>query len=348
MLFYEEESVHKMKEKNQSISTIRMLCTLSVVALHITQQYEKIVPWIHVVTDWLNLGLVMFFCISAFLYSRRNIVNSKRWFIRRYATIAVSSLITGVLSIFVFSFLGMMNPNRISNTLFSCLGFQIWTSDKWIFQQLWFLSYILFCYLSIPVIQIIPCEKWSNTRFWINLCIGIVLAHTLTLVLEKLIGIELFSMGILLRFYIPYFLFRRYDNKQLRTIFKIASIPSILCIAIAATVRYTDFFRLSPAISELVFIYAQTISGIVLFFWIYLGVSKLSLSTRVLRLSDSISYEVYLTHCLFIGYSTSLITYFNFKVEGVLFSILLTIISSVVVHFLSSKAFELLKLNVKA
>ena len=59
-------------KKDQAVSSIRMIATIMVVTLHIFQQLEKNLPEIHIATDWLNLGLVLFFCISGFLYSRRN------------------------------------------------------------------------------------------------------------------------------------------------------------------------------------------------------------------------------------------------------------------------------------
>ena len=59
------------QSKDYTISAIRMLSTVMVVVLHISQQMEKVNSHLHFVTDWLNLGLVMFFCISGFLYSGR-------------------------------------------------------------------------------------------------------------------------------------------------------------------------------------------------------------------------------------------------------------------------------------
>ncbi|MBQ7170776.1 MAG: hypothetical protein IJR89_00705 [Clostridia bacterium] len=49
-----------MKQKNRTISAIRMLATLMVVTLHITQRLEGRFDRLHYATDWLNLGLVMF------------------------------------------------------------------------------------------------------------------------------------------------------------------------------------------------------------------------------------------------------------------------------------------------
>ena len=60
-------------KKDYVVSSIRMVATMLVVVLHIFQQMERTNPDIHVATDWLNLGLVLFFGISGFLYSGREI-----------------------------------------------------------------------------------------------------------------------------------------------------------------------------------------------------------------------------------------------------------------------------------
>lgn len=60
-------------KKDYAVSSIRMIATILVVVLHIFQQMERTNPDIHIATDWLNLGLVLFFGISGFLYSGRKI-----------------------------------------------------------------------------------------------------------------------------------------------------------------------------------------------------------------------------------------------------------------------------------
>lgn len=60
-------------KKDVSVSSIRLLATTMVVVLHISQQLERLNPQLHILTDWLNLGLVLFFCISGYLYSNRTI-----------------------------------------------------------------------------------------------------------------------------------------------------------------------------------------------------------------------------------------------------------------------------------
>lgn len=336
-----------MRERNYTISAIRMICTISIVVLHIFQQYETIMPAIRVVTDWLNLGLVMFFCISAFLYSQRDITNVPKWLCRRYRELIIPSLVVGIMTLMISFLSGHNDFYRIGEILLSCLGFQVWSNDSWLFVQLWFLTYILFCYVSIPLIQKIPCKDCSELKFWTLLIGLLVFAQIATYLLESILKIQLLSVGVLLRFYLPYFLLRRYDlnGKILRKVMCALSGIAIVAVFITCACRYTTLLPLPAPIKELAFIYTQTLSGCVCFYWIYHGLSGVRIPRTLLDISDRYSYEVYLTHCLFIGYSTSVIRAFNYAAVGVCLALLLTIVTSIGVQKLAHRILKALNRN---
>ncbi len=316
---------------NYSISTIRMICTLSVVLLHIFQQYESIVPNLNIGTDWLNLGLVMFFSISAFLYAKREITAPGKWLWKRFRELLIPSLLVGIFTLIVFFATGHKDFSRISVTLLSCLGLQVWCADSWLFVQLWFLSYILFCYITIPFIQKIPCKNCSTVKFWSILIGCTIVAQVLVFLLESTLHITLLSSGMLFRFYLPYFLFRRYDihDKELNKTMHILTGLGMLAIFTTCLLRYTSVTPLPSAFRELVFIYTQTLVGTVCFYWLYHLLSRIQPSRSILKLSDTYSYAIYLTHCLFIGYNTSIIRVCNYSVFSILLALLLTVVSSI-------------------
>lgn len=323
--------------KNYTISAIRMLCTLAVVLLHIFQQYETFVPHLHIGTDWLNLGLVMFFSISAFLYAGRDISAPGKWLGKRFRELLVPSLLVGIFTLIVFFVTGHKDLSRIGVTLISCLGLQVWCKDSWLFVQLWFLSYILFCYITIPLVQKIPCKNCSDVKFWGILIGAVIAAQVMIFLLESILHITLLSVGMLLRFYLPYFLLRRYNihDKQLKKTMCVLSAFGILAIFATCLCRYTGMIPLPDALKELVFIYTQTLVGTVCFYWLYQLLSYVQFSLSVLRISDTYSYPIYLTHCLFIGYSTSVIRAYNYTIFSVLLALLLTAVLSVGIQKLS-------------
>ena len=323
-------------DKNKRISSIRMFCTTAVVLLHITQQYETLFPSVRFITDWLNLGLVMFFCISAFLYARRTISNPPVWFIKRYQSLLIPSVLWGC---FLLILLITLTPSTtdIGSTILSCIGLEVWCQNPGLFQQLWFLTYILFCYLTVPLIQEIPCQTCRERTFWARLFMGTVIAQVLVFAAERILNIELLSVGVLLRFYLPYFVFRRYDplGEPLLRIMKPASVLAFAIMIITCLCRYTDLIPLPASLRELIFIYTQTFSGFVLFFWLYRALATNPFPEKLLQISDIYSYEIYLTHCMFIGYSTSVIRAFDFHFIGVILALLLTGISSFILHAVS-------------
>lgn len=330
----------KMKasnSKNVTISAIRMLCTSCIVLLHITQQLEQITPQIRVITDWLNLALVMFFSISAFLYSRKKITNILQWYARRFIEIIVPSVLVGLCTVAYYSLHKPLTLANFWSMIMSCTGLHILTEKSWYFAQLWFLSYILFFYLTIPLIQKIPCKQGSEAKFWSLLLGTIAAAQVFTTVAERLTNIPMLSAGIMARMYVPYFVYRRYEinGTSIRPIMYISTILSIILIPVTCCIRYCASSFLPDSVAELLFIYTQTLAGFTLFYWIYQALSGLNNYTWLLRLSDKLSYEVYLTHCLFIAYQSSLIYNLRSKAIGILLALLLTLLFSIAIHYLS-------------
>lgn len=317
-----------------------MICTSMVVVLHIFQQMEKLCGSIRCVTDWLNLGLVMFFCISAYLYSRRKITDVFKWYIHRYLEIAIPSVIVGICTVLVFVARGEMNVDKLLGSVLSIFGLQAYAKNSWMFVQLWFLTYILFFYLTVPLVQRIKCERASAFKFWGVFAAVVVATQCATVMIEKIAGVPLLSVGILLRFYLPYFTFKKYDinGKAIKPIMYVFTAVSAVAFLFVCWIRYTPNFGLPAALCELLFVYAQTLIGYTLFYWLYIAFACLKNYTSFLRISDKYSYEVYLTHCLFIGYSTSLIFAVNNIALGIFLSLLLTAIASIVLNFLSTQA----------
>lgn len=325
-------------KRNIRISIIRMICTLAVVVLHITQQLERIVYPIRYATDWLNLGLVIFFCISAFLYSQREITNVPKWYLHRYLEIAIPSLIVGIVTVALFCTKGFLGADKILGSLLSCIGLQVYAQDSWMFIQLWFITYLLFFYLTVPLVQKIKCKETSAFKFWAIMAVTVMVLQAASVVIETAMGITLLSVGILLRFYLPYFVFKRYDieGEEIKPVMYVFTAASIIAIGVACWIRYTPNIGIPVAVAELLFVYVQTVAGFTLFYWLYKGFAWVKTYNTMLRLADKYSYEIYLTHCMFIGYSTSLIWSANNIVAGIVAALAATLGSSVILHYVAA------------
>ena len=326
-----------MGEKDWTVSKIRMLATLMVVALHISQHLERRIANLHYVTDWLNLGLVLFFTISGFLYSNRTVENEGKWLRDRLKKLIIPSEITVFFTILFYSVLiGKIGAKKIVFSVLAGLGLEAFLPEGWMFIQLWFLTYIFVCYASIPFIQKLDVKTMSSIAFWGMLCGMTFVLQSIGSVASILFGFPSLSWGVLLRFYLPYLLFRRFpiESVTCKRVVVGFSIVSAVLLAMTFFVRYA----IAPTqgiigrTAELLFIYTQTIAGTVLFYWLYQLLSKNHISRKVLLFSDQYSFPVYLTHCLFIGYSTSVIDRSSNVVVGVAFALICTMLSSLILN----------------
>lgn len=314
------------------VSYIRALATGMVVFLHITQHFERVYPKIHIVSDWFNLGLVMFFVLSAFLYSKREIKRGevKSWLAHRYVEIAVPSIFTVLCACLIFSAFGIkVYGKRLIYSILCGMGFEAFVPDSWVFIQLWFLTSILICYITVPIVQKIDFKKPSGTVFWAGIIlVSIVMQGVLSAVHSPV------SWGVILRFYLAYAIFRRYDinSQEMKKTITGLFIISVPCLVITIILRYFMSLEGSWAkAAELCFIYTQTLLGTVLFYLLYRIFGYAKERKKLIKFTDMYSYPVYLTHCLFIGYSTSVIDMFTNGLLGTVVALVLTMISSTIV-----------------
>lgn len=294
----------------------------------------------------------MFFCISAYLYANRDIKENKRkWLLKRYIELIVPCFLSVILGNLVFfCFEGYIPIETIKISVLSGIGLEIFNESGWMFIQFWYLSYILLCYLTIPFIQKIDVKKMKEKSFWLMMIVGCLSFQLLFMTLKKVLNLtNFYSFGVLARFYLPYFLIRRYDFNgfKLKKVMRIFLLISILGeIAIIFT-RYNNIFNISLLISEQIFIYTQTISGVTLFYYLYRFLEKNKINKKLMKISDEYSYYIYLTHCYFIGYSTSLLFRWDNLLYGAFFALLLTLVSSIILKIISKNILSPVKKSFK-
>lgn len=278
--------------------------------------------------------------MSGYLYSNREINNCGRWILYRYREIALPSIITVIVTLAVYS-LSVEIPDAeiILYSVLSGLGFEVFVPNGWMFIQLWFLTYILICYLSVPLIQKIRVQEMSEWKFWGMLAVFTVVFQGGTTLIKSIVSIPTLSWGVLLRFYLTYFVYRRYTGcNERKKVYRWMTFFSAILLPIVCYVRYF----LCPdgtlgAISELLFIYTQTILGTVLFYYLHEFFLKHPINKKITMISDKYSYAVYLTHCLFIGYNTSIIFKCGNIAIGILAAVFLTAVASIVLVAVTNK-----------
>ena len=283
----------------------------------------------------------MFFCISAFLYSNKNVEDKNKWFLKRYIDLIIPTLLSVVMGVVIYLFWEKSIPyDKIPSMILCGLGLEFFSKDPWLFSQLWFMSYILLCYFTIPFIQKIKINKMDDKKFCLFLISMVLFVQVFCILVKSCLGLDkFFSDGVLMRFYIPYFLIRKYgiSNDKINIYMKYLLFISVFSYGLVILTKYMHLFHFGQTIVELIYVYTQTITGIVVFYYLYRFIGKKTFSYKMLEISDKYSFYVYLVHCYFIGYSISILD----KIDNIFFAIivalLLIFMFTIVLEFISKR-----------
>lgn len=124
-----------------TISVIRLFATISIVACHIMQTYGL---WL---SDWLNLGVPVFFLISGILYGAKPVYNPFNRLKKQFVKILIPYYI---LLISVIVFYCVLGDFKYTGGFFNIVLATIGPGTLGGQGHLWFVHYILFCYLIVP------------------------------------------------------------------------------------------------------------------------------------------------------------------------------------------------------
>ena len=143
------------RQKNYSISLLRLIATSFIVLCHFFQYYDVELAW------WFNVGVQMFFCISGFLYANKKIDSAIDFITGNLKKILIPYFCFLIPTIAIyFAFAG--DSITVSSAISALL-----TSDTiGGIGHLWFIPYILFCYLITPYLQALV-EKIRKTKWYI-------------------------------------------------------------------------------------------------------------------------------------------------------------------------------------
>lgn len=264
------------KEEGATLSIIRVLATFMIVACHILQGLGSLWAWI------LNVGVQIFFFLSGFLYGVKGVDDIIVFYYRRFEKIYIPYAIWITLAILLFIF---FLPNELStkSIIIHYLCLNGMGEGLPGLQHLWFIPVILFCYFLLPFFLI--CLKKKTL---------------LTVVLFFIIIISL------LYFYFhPYFIWvlvyyggvicGKYPNiRKWVLIFSVSSIG-----VLGYNFDFSSLIDFSSARN----LFIHALGGIILFLVLYITLVKwqyvINLN-RHISLGSKLSYEIYLSHHLFI------------------------------------------------
>ncbi len=296
-------------KKDYSISIIRLISLISIVVCHIFQYYNISLAWNF------NIGVQLFLIISGFLYGLKfknanaGTVwkNFKKIFFDYYIFIILAIILNLVFNISGIDF------KRI------ILMFFFAGNIKGV-EHLWYVPLILFCYLEIPFLSFFKSKIQKNKLKNLYKIIFLIIV----VIINSLI-FSYFNAAWVLCFNYAY-LFAE-EIKDIKKYFVRYNIIGIVLVALIHGLRcFTNIFDNMSRINQYINIndFIKTLTAIVLFITLYFLFSFIKYKDKIkfLDFADKYSYDVYLTHQIFILGPLSLLSITRFNAINICLSLI--------------------------
>lgn len=308
------------------ISLLRMLSVFSIISCHIMQFYNSELAW------WFNTGVQVFLLISGFLYSQKNI-KIKEFYKKNIVKILFDYYVYLFIILFIY-LLFKRNYLNLSGIIRAIIGKGGGIKGL---EHMWFISTIIICYFLTPFLQKLKNEIKNKFFLFISF-----------LILMLCIEPSPYFPGTWINCYIIGYLFGTFSfNEKYKTIFNKISF-FILIVGIITNIFqiYLQYFlniRYETKIEFLLYRYNKIFLalGIFIVFIIYLKryKSKNQYIKNLYKYMNKYSYDIYLTHHIYILGPFSILNFsiFKEKMLGVITVFFLSISSGIILNILCEK-----------
>lgn len=327
----------ELKNKDYTISFIRIIAMLSIIICHIMQRANLSTTYLGLTikwATWFNLGVQMFLFISGYLYGKRAKIDIISFYKKAFSKILVDYYLFVIVMIIIYltfcrndiNVLGILKLITFSGTINGL-------------EHLWYIPTILVCYLFTPIFVSISkyiCNKAPKIRF-------ILIIFTMLII--QLVTVLYFG------YFSPawincYFLGSIYANVELeirsRKLFQ--NVILFLAIITNLLVLINQIYILPVEIPDAKILiglsnYGHVFLGIIIAIYVrylYSFLKNNEYLRKVLDICDVYSYDVYLVHHVFIQSPFACINYISNFFIAISIAILSTIIFAYILKKLSS------------
>lgn len=309
--------------RDVSISVARFVAMVMIVVCHMFQYYESELAY------WLNVGVEIFFVISGFLYGSKEIDAPIDFIVRNFKKILIPYWLFLLAAIAAYA---LLTPSALGLRsiirAFTCSGTMTGLG------HLWFVGYILFCYLLTPYLYwlrkyVQKCSIRKTVLIYLGIFVAVQLLGYLFHSYFKPERISCYILGFFLAD-----LFSRFSGKQTAALKWLIALAAVCFVAVEVYFKYILCFELAGwqgMALRVVYHYSHLLLGTALFLAFY-GRFKNARYGKLLRLSDRYSYPVYLVHLLFILSPLSLMGLLEIKVVDWAIVILCAVVCAVVLY----------------
>ena len=314
-------------EKN-AISLTRVFATVLILCCHLVPCFNNAI--LQMSAQFFNVGVSVFLILSGYLYGKRKITDKcsyKEWLINRCKRILIPLYLFLIILLCIYIVKGIRV--KIFNWLiyvFNLQAIEIYINGG---EHLWYLTIAMVCYF-VTIILDKQREKLDKKNITI-LMVSIVIIQ---LIISYMISSQLGNYMLYIELYIVAYFAGIYWNSNKISIkyffcFLVLSIVSAI-IRIGTRIVFDDTILYNVIIVG----YTQAIIGFSIFFIIFYLVSKVrrNLNFELIKYFDSISYEIYLVHYMFIVGPVGLMNITRSVLVNCLIVIICSYIVAVILH----------------
>ncbi len=312
-------------DKEYSISFVRLIAMIMIICCHILQYFNNEFAW------WLNVGVQIFLITSGYLYAKKKINKPFEFYKKEFIKILVPYYIYCFILIIIYK---ITNIEAISFINIIKLLLLIDTIKG--VEHLWFIRYIIICYLLLPLIENIFYKKNIDIKELLKLTTIVLIIEIIGITIRKFINCTWINC-----FIISYFLSKHKEILKKRGIALLYIFLTTILTLIRVLLKYKYkvlLFGSKGWILNKFYNINHVMIGFLIFYSItsiYSYLEKNIVTKRpLLDLSDKYSYYIYITHHIYVLGTISVFSFLKTPIAIIIFAFL-TILSSIILRWLS-------------
>lgn len=328
------------------ITLLHCLGVLMIFFGHVAQRIGQ-----NVLGELLITGVPLFLFVSGFLAGNREVAYNQDWFKRKARRILVPYYMVVIPVLCIFTLMGgailfiqwfvlLTNLQGLTNFLFMNDLTGYWAPLNQGLGHFWFVTIIMLCYLLVPGLNAVYRQlPWLRKNIW-----SVLLA--IVFVVEPMLLFYNIKIGYIVLFFIGFFFAcKKVEITHCLFFFSMVVFAFLIVMRLVSRTWLDDTVIYNHYISGL----ASTAVGLgIVAVFFYLRKLRPAFVDRVAKMKaivwlDSIIYEVFLIHHIFIKGSWSVFSVVNNIWAGTALVLFITLVASVIVHRISNRIITILK-----
>ncbi|WP_336160336.1 acyltransferase [Fusobacterium polymorphum] len=341
-----------MKEKDYSISLLRMLAVISIIFCHSFEYSSSIFVdkgWIlESIGNYLANGVQVFLIISSFLYgakSKKNLFSDSKtrikFLLKNSLKILKDYWVYCLLVIFPVYYL----KESIILTKREVLGILVTSNVIDGVHHLWFIPYILFCYFLTPYLYDI--KEYLKSKSKKGFITGVIFVLFIIIIFSYFFKFyfipEWICCYVIGFFMIDIISLLDYNEKNILKIFILFNFVVLNILRYYCNYINPNLF--SREITIKLTQWSQVFFAIVSFFIVYKREILSKKLKKILDFSDKYSYDIYLAHMIYVKGALSVIFLTKFLILNYLVATLLSVVSGIILYHSCRKIEKLISLK---